>query len=233
MTVALLPTNGNYSNEQLLQFQYTPNPDLDNDISKLMYYLNCVNIIIQANIYHKYIDYLNPNIISKEEEEIILNLALKYKPKILVNNGVFILNQDLLPGNSSNEFYQLNDQRIQTKVNPNIIIECNVINVSQFMACNYNWISTYYHEPIESINKKKLDNNNMNSNGNFPFLVNQQNFANNDMNLDVNAIDNRNNRNNRVQNNRNRNDCNSDAIKLCMYIIVGIIVIIAVLIKNL
>ena len=73
----------------------------------------------------------------------------------------------------------------------------------------------------------------MNSNGNFPFQVNQQNFANNDMNLDVNAINNRNNRNNMVQNNRNRNDCSPDAIKLCMYIIVGIIVIIAVLIKNL
>ena len=145
MTDALLPTNGNYSDEQLLPVQYTPNPDLDNDISKLMYYLNCVNIIIQSNIYHKYIDYLNPNNISKEEEEIILNLASKYKPKILIDNGVFIINQELLQGNSSNEFYQLNDQRIQTTVNPNILIEGNVISVLQVMACNYNWISTYYH----------------------------------------------------------------------------------------
>ena len=62
--------NDNESNEKFLPIlpnQNTPNPDLDNDISKLMYYLNCVNIVIQANIYHKYIDYLNYKNISKED----------------------------------------------------------------------------------------------------------------------------------------------------------------------
>ena len=224
MTDALLPTNGNYSDEQLLPVQYTPNPDLDNDISKLMYYLN-------------------PNNISKEEEEIILNLASKYKPKILIDNGVFIINQELLQGNSSNEFYQLNDQRIQTTVNPNILIEGNVINVLQIMACNYNWISTYYHEPIESINKKKLNManasnqqyqqpiiNGNNNNGNLaPFQVNQPNNASNNMALDVNAI---NNRNNRVKNNRNECCSETDAMRCCAYLIGALLAIIVVIVES-
>ena len=107
MTDYMNTNNDNDSNEKLLPIlpiQNTPNPDLDNDISKLMYYLSYVNIVIQVNIYHKYIDFLNFNNITKEDEEIILNLALKYKPKILVDNGVFILNQNLLQGSSSNEF---------------------------------------------------------------------------------------------------------------------------------
>ena len=235
-------TNDNDSNEKLLQFQYTPNPELDNDISKLMYYLNCINIVIQVNIYHKYIDYLNPNNISKEEEEIILNLALKYKPKILIDNGVFILNQNLLKENSSNEFYQLNDERIETKVNPEILIEGNVINPTQLMACNYGWISTYYHEPIESINKKKIgianvsyqqpninddNNNNINNNNNngdyTPVQVNEQHNTNNNMHFEVNAA---NNRNNRPQNNCDESCSTDEKIKCCLCVIILIVLII-------
>ena len=140
MTDALLPTsNGNnsYSIEKLLENQDILNPELFNDISKLMYYLNCVNIVIQVNIHNKYINYFKPNNISKEDEEIILNLAQKYKPKFFVDNGVFIINQ----GNSFNVFYQLNDERIKTKVNPNILIEGNVINVSQVMRVDFNFLS--------------------------------------------------------------------------------------------
>ena len=184
MTDYLNQINGNESNEKFLPIlpnQNTPNPDLDNDISKLMYYLNCVNIVIQANIYHKYIDYLNSKNILKEDEKIILKLAQKYNPKILIDNGIFILNQNLLQGNSSNEFYQLNDQRIETKVNPDIVIEGNLIFVSQVMARNYGWISTYYHEPIERINIGKQNNDNIsyqhptiNTNNN---MKNNENFV--------------------------------------------------------
>ena len=183
MTEYMNPNNDNDSNEKLLPIlpiQNTPNPDLDNDISKLMYYLNCVNMVIQVNIYHKFIDYLNFDNISKEDEEIILNLALKYKPKILIDNGVFILNQNLLQGSSSNEFYQLNDQRIETKVNPDIVVEGNQIFVSQVMACDYGWISTYYHEPIEKINKAKL--NNVNVSYQQP-AINANNNMNNNRNM--------------------------------------------------
>ena len=172
-----------------------------------MYYLNCVNIVIQANIYHKYIDYLNFNDIPKEDEEIILNLAFKYKKKILIDKGVFIINQNLLQENSSNEFYQKNDERIEKKVNPEILIEGNVINVSQVMACNYGWISNYYHKPIESINKKKLNivnasyqqqpiinNNNMINNQNhIPAEDNMPNNINNNIALEVDMSNNRNN----------------------------------------
>ena len=232
MTDYMNPNNDNDSNEKLLPIlpiQKTPNPHLDNDISKLMYYLNCVNMVIQVNIYHKFIDYLNFDNISKEDEEIILNLALKYKPKILIDNGVFILNQNLLQGSSSNEFYQLNDQRIETKVNPDIVVEGNQIFVSQVMACDYGWISTYYHEPIERINKAKLNNvnvsyqqpainanNNMNNNGNLvPFQIKEPQNTNNKA-LDINARNN----NNTAQNYHNECCSAEDCVKCIIFIVV-------------
>ena len=228
--------NDNESKEKFLPIlpnQTTPSPDLNNDISKLMYYLNCVNIVIQANIYHKYIDYLNYKNISKEDEEMILKLAQKYKPKILVDNGIFILNQNLLQGNSSNEFYQLNDQRIGTKVNPDIVIEGNQIFVLQVMACNYGWISTYYHEPIERINKGTINNdnvsyqrsnintnNNTNNNENFvPFQINEPQNANNIRN-----------NNNTVQNNTGSCAYNRDCLKFYTFLILSIISVIIILV---
>ena len=79
------------------------------------------------------------------------------------------------------------------------MIEGNLIFVSQVMACNYGWISTYYHEPVERINKGTINNdnisyqhptintnNNMNDNENFvPLQINEPQNANN-MALDIN-----------------------------------------------
>ena len=36
------------------------------------------------------------------------------------------------------------------------MIEGNIIKVLQAMACNYGWISDFYHEPIENIIRNKV-----------------------------------------------------------------------------
>ena len=62
-----------FQNESLLPPTDTPNPYLDNDLSKLMYYLNTINKLINANIYYKYIDYQNYKILTKSDKKMILN----------------------------------------------------------------------------------------------------------------------------------------------------------------
>ena len=213
----------NTPNQDLLPTQYTSNQIFDNDISKLMYYLYSINIVIEANIEKKYIDYQNSHNISKEDEDIIFNLASKYKPKIFVDNGIFIIDQNLLQDNSSNIFYQLNEERIGRYVNSQIMIEGNIIKVLQVMACNYGWISDFYHEPIENIIRNKVHRKLA------PVII--DNNDNNDNRNNRNNMNNRNNRNN-INRNNNNNFHMPDWCKCFIYIIIIIIFVVLSMVSN-
>ena len=87
------------------------------------------------------------------------------------------------------------------------MIEGNIIKVLQVMACNYGWISDFYHEPIENINRNKINRN-----------------------LSPEIIVNNVNRRNR--NNIRRNNNNNFHIPQCCQFFICIIIIILVLVFS-
>ena len=92
--------------------------------------------------------------LTKAEEDLLLKLVLIFNPKIFIDAGIFIVDQKLLPSYRSNEFYQITDQRIGIHVNQEIIIGGKSVKILKIMACNTNWINTYYLNPIENITNR-------------------------------------------------------------------------------
>ena len=155
----------------------------DNPLAKLMYYLDCVLTVIQYDENTRLTDYENYYSLSKEEEQTVLGLVALFNPKVMVDLHLFILEPNLVPYGSTNEFYQITDDRIGVHVNSEVVIGGRVIKVLKIMACTEAWINKFYIYPAESYTKPQLTyetnyNNNYNTNTNYNY-TNQNNVNNN------------------------------------------------------
>ena len=139
----------------------------NNDIAKLMYYLDCVTAVIQYDVTSKYTDYERYYYLNTEDENIVIAMALICNPKIFIDAGIFLMNDDLLPYDSENEFYKITDERIGIHVNQNIIIGGKNTKVLKIMACKKSWLMRNYFKPIENLNyrmkKDEYSSNNYNN----------------------------------------------------------------------
>ena len=142
--------------EQIGNKTYVPN----NDIARLMYYLDCVMCVIQYNEQSKFTDYQHYYDLNSDEEAFVCSLALLLNPKIFLDAKVFLLNPDLVPYNSSNQFYKITDQAIGVHVNSEIVIAGKVVKVLEIMACTQDWLNRNYFDPIENINNRLQFRNN-------------------------------------------------------------------------
>ena len=115
----------------------------NNDYAKLMYYLSCIDSVINYGKMNMLIDYENYHLLSATQKEIILNLCKKLNPRIFIDAGIFIVDEKLLPENNSNQFYQITDQRIGIHINQHIMIGGRTVKVLKIMACNLNWLNKY------------------------------------------------------------------------------------------
>ena len=151
----------------------------NNDIARLMYYLNCVFYVIQYDIDKKFTDYNNYYNLTKKEEETVVGLALLFNPKILIDLKIFILDSRLLIGEFSNEFYKITDERIGIHVNEEVMIGGKVVRVLKVMAINENWLNNNYLDPIDNINNRKKNNylpsSSSNYNYNYNYYSNHEN----------------------------------------------------------
>ena len=126
----------------------------DNDLARLIYYLNCVLVVIQYEKNNKLTDYEHYYYLTSEEEKAVYGLAALFTPKIFIDAGVFILNPDLVPYGSSNTFYKITDDRIGVHVNKEIVIGGRVVRVLEVMALTTEWLNRYYIEPLERVSYK-------------------------------------------------------------------------------
>ena len=126
-----------------------------NDIAKLMYYLNCVATVLQYDINYRFRDYRNYFNLTQKEKDAVVVIALLFNPEILIDCKVFILDPTLLVGEFDNEFYKITDENIGIHVNEEVMIGGRQVRVLKIMACNENWIRKNYLDPIENINNRK------------------------------------------------------------------------------
>ena len=128
----------------------------DNRLAKLMYYLDCVFTVIQYDENSRLTDFQNYYLLSKEEEQTVLGLVALFNPKVMVDLSLFIVSPTLVPYGSTNEFYQITDDRIGVHVNSEVVIGGRVIKVLKIMACTETWIDRYYIQPADSYTRPQL-----------------------------------------------------------------------------
>ena len=137
----------------------------NNDIAKLMYYLNCLVCVLQCDdIGSKYTDYIHYYNLTEKEKEDVIEFALIFNPKILIELNIFILDSGPLLPEYNNEFYRIEDERIGIHANEQVVIGGRSIRVLKVMVCNKQWLEQNYFTPMKNINNRKKNNYNYSSN---------------------------------------------------------------------
>ena len=126
----------------------------DNELAKLMYYLDCVFAVIQYDGAEKYTNYREYYTLTSEEENIVLSLVCLFNPKIMVESYIFLVGPRFVPEGSSNQFYELTDNRIGIHVNSEIMIGGVSRRVLKVMGCTEDWLNRNYFIPVESYNRR-------------------------------------------------------------------------------
>ena len=148
-------TDSNYQKLEIQQIDHKieiPN----NKLSKLMYYLECVFTVIQSDSKKKYTNYnYNDLLVSKEEEQTILDLVYTFNPKVMIELNLFVIESDYVPIDKENEFYDISDERFKGKVNLEVVIGESTRKVLNIMACKQSWIDKYYYEPLKEYEKQQ------------------------------------------------------------------------------
>ena len=82
-------------------------------------------------------------------------------PLLFINAGIFIVNSDLLPNSTLNQFYKITDETIGVHVNEEIMIGGKTVKLLNVMACNKNWLLRSYYNPLNTIDRMISEKRNM------------------------------------------------------------------------
>ena len=134
----------------------------DNDLAKLMYYLDCVFAVIRYDNADRFTDYKNYYLLSSGEEQTVLGLAALFNPKLMIQYSLFIVDPDLVPSGSSNQFFEITDSKIGVHVNSEVMIGGVSRKVLKIMTCTEKWLLRNYFNPIKSYTRPQLPSGNSN-----------------------------------------------------------------------
>ena len=119
-----------------------------NPKAKLMYYLNCISVVLNTNKISRYINYSQYYLIPDSEIPEIVALALLFSPEIMIKSGIFINEENL---DLSNRFLEITGETIGIHANQEIVIGGIVVRVLKIMLFKKNWLINYYFDPLEYI----------------------------------------------------------------------------------
>ena len=121
-----------------------------------MYYLDCVLTVIEYERNSILTDYKNYYLLTSEERQAVITLALLFNPKIFIDSGIFIVNPDLLPDDLGNKFFEITDETYGVHVNQQVMIGGKSVRVLNFMVCDSSWIFRNYINPLDAITKEAV-----------------------------------------------------------------------------
>jgi hypothetical protein len=123
----------------------------DNDLARLMYYLNCVFSAIEYKDQdvRRYRDYRNWSLLSGAEQRMVLVLALALSPDEF--DGKVFFHSDQLCGDSGNKFYEFSQVRHQLLAVQSIVVAGQTRHVKKIMTYKMSWIQYNYVEPIKGL----------------------------------------------------------------------------------
>jgi predicted Fe-S protein YdhL (DUF1289 family) len=121
----------------------------DNDIAKLMYYLNCVCTTIDCNNdpeIRRFTNYSNWHSLSTDEQRQLVVLCYTFSPDIFEDKIFF--QKDALCIGCRNEFYEISQVSSQLVAVRSIIIAGRTRRVNNIMAYKMSWMQSNYLEPM-------------------------------------------------------------------------------------
>ena len=123
----------------------------DNDLAKLMYYLNCVFTAIEYKDQdvRKYRNYNNWSLLTDAEQRMVLWLALALSPDEF--DGKVFFHSDELCGDRSNKFYELSQVRHQFLAVQSVLVAGQTRQVKQIMTYKMSWMEKNYYGPRQRL----------------------------------------------------------------------------------
>ena len=123
----------------------------NNNLARLMYYLNSVFTVIQYNDNNDLSDYTHYYYLNQEQKKTVYALAVLFDPKIFLDAKIFILDNGALTGDFGNEFFKITDEKIGVHVNREIMIGGHSVKVLKIMACKTSWLENNYYNPLRGL----------------------------------------------------------------------------------
>ena len=124
----------------------------DNDIAKLMSYLQCVCTTIDCNNeseIRRFTDYSKWYSLSTDEQQELFAFCYALSPDEF--NSKIFFQSDALCGNSSNEFYEISQVSSQIVAASSIVIAGRTRRVNKIMTYKMFWMRNYYLEPMQRL----------------------------------------------------------------------------------
>lgn len=127
----------------------------DDDVARLMYYLNCVTLSLGIDILQDdLVDYHNYHRLSGVRIALVFKSAVEFSPDIFMNKLIFRDDEgDVVPTGSSNKFVNITAACDVVSIQRDFIIGGQVKDVTKVMFFRSSWLKTYYTDPVERIAK--------------------------------------------------------------------------------
>ena len=123
----------------------------NNDLARLMYYLDCVFSLVEYEDQDvmRYRNYRNYPLLNYTEQQMVWFLALTLTPDELDDKVFF--HSDQLTGDARNKFYEFSQVRHQIIASPSIFIAGKTRQVKKIMAYKMSWMQTNYQGPMQRL----------------------------------------------------------------------------------
>ena len=119
----------------------------DNKMAQLMYYLSCVQMVVDFGIPSNLTNYSNYYKLKFEQENAVILFAELLDYRIFTKNKIMINDPDLCFG-YSNQFYEISDSRTSVIATREFIIGGQVVHTLKIMAFKKCWIDENYIIPM-------------------------------------------------------------------------------------
>ena len=123
-----------------------------NDLARLMYYLNCVNSVLNFPNLTPYTDYHNYYLYNHEINNIIYYAKL-FNPNQMTSIRAFVLDENI---SISNRFFEITDEVYCIHANEKFVIGGSVVKISKVMVYKSDWAAFFYFLPLQRLTNPAL-----------------------------------------------------------------------------
>jgi hypothetical protein len=124
----------------------------DDDIARLMYYLNCVTIGVGLDLLQDdLVQYKQYQRLSPTRIAVVFKTAVELSPDVFIDKVLFRDDEGELTGSSPNSFVSISAACDIVSLQSDIIIAGKVQNVTKVMFFKSSWLKQFYTEPVERI----------------------------------------------------------------------------------
>jgi len=125
----------------------------DDDVARLMYYLNCVTLGVGLGILQDdLVQYENYHQLSPARLAVVFKTAIELSPAELIGQLIFRDDEgEVITGSTGNAFISISAACSVVSLNTDIIVAGKVQTVSNVMFFKSSWLKCYYTDPMERI----------------------------------------------------------------------------------